>query len=113
MIMNSVVFFIASAFLITSFFCFDYLLKYQYLNHKQKWIEDGEPTFIWGRPKDFFDYSFSSYVAGISASLSLVFANPDWIKTNPKLRKIALIYRLGVVIFWIFWMFQVVTVFNK
>ena len=97
----------------TSFFCLDYLLKYQFQNHKELWIEDGEPTFFGGRPKGLNDMTFSSQISGWACSLALVFSNPSWIKVDKRLRKIALVYRIGVILFWIIWLFQVTIMFKK
>lgn len=96
-----------------SFFCFDYLLKIQFKNHSELWVEDGEPTFIWGRPKGFFDLSFSSQIAGFAKSLSLFFGNPDWISQSKRLKRVAFIYRTGVIVFWIIWLIQMTRIFNE
>jgi hypothetical protein len=111
--MGGIVFIAGFVCLITSFFCFDYLLKYQFDNYNELWIEDGKPIFFGGRPKSFFYYSFSSQIAGWACLLSLVFGNSDWIKESKCLRRIALIYRIGIISFWILWFFQIILIFNR
>lgn len=110
--MNLVVFLLCFILLGMSFACFDYLLKFQFTNHKNLWIEDGKPTFIWGRPSKTFDISLSSQIAGHAHSLTLVFSNPDWVKENIKLRRIALAYRTGIILFWVIFLIQITRIFN-
>jgi hypothetical protein len=111
--MSSITFIIGLISIGVSVVCFDYLRRFQFKHHRDLWIEDDEPTFLWGRPKGFFDYSFSSQIAGAAHSLRLVFGNPDWIKENKQLKRVAFIYRIGTILFWIMWLVHLTIIFNE
>jgi hypothetical protein len=89
--------------LFLAFFNFDAIVKIEYQRHKDDWIKDGKPIgFFWRSPESSW---FSSAFAMQGLSLRLLFKTPRWVDNEPaamaclkKLRKLVLIFNIGVIV---------------
>ncbi len=86
--------------LITAFFLYDKINKFQYQNYRKEWERNGQAGgFFWNAPESKF---FAGSLTRSIRLLSWTFGNETWMKNEPKIIRTALIMRLCVFAFWLF-----------
>ncbi len=85
--------------LLTAFFLFDKILKFQYENYRSEWEKDGKASgFFWNAPESKI---FSGSLARSISILSWTFGNNLWMKNEPQIVRTALLMRLSTFLFWV------------
>jgi hypothetical protein len=97
--MTVVVFATGVILLIAAFFLYDRLVSYQYEHFREDWNAAGGPNgFFWTPPEN--GAIFGIVARGITL-LKWTFFSEPWMLSNPRMRKMSVLMRLGVIGFWL------------
>jgi hypothetical protein len=67
--------------ILAAFYLGSRLIRIEYESHRENWEDDGKPAdYFWRVP--------GSYLARMAVSTSWLLATPDWMKGEPKARRI-------------------------
>ena len=66
-------------------YCFDQVLKTEYLNHREQWLADGSPLGMFWAPKGAS--LFSGSISRLKLSVRWLVRNPQWAAGDMKARQ--------------------------
>ena len=107
MIIPMIVFLLLIPVLLWSFFTFDKLVKLEYEEFHQQWVEDGEPAGMYWRPAQ----SRSSSRSGNTTQRIMIawfLKAPQWVESNTDASRLFKKYRILVLVwnfFIVLWFF--------
>ncbi len=103
-------------YILSTFYLFDGVVKFEYRNYRKNWIADGKPIGFFWVPKEargkFLELpKIRSSFARSRCSGSWIYATPEWAKGDAQAGKLLLRYRLTailptlIIFFWIVFLF--------
>ena len=86
--------------------CVDYLIRFQYKNHRTAWEKDGCPAGIFGFPKfSFYKYipipKFSTGIISTIHQKKMLFSTPTWIAQNSSAKRALSLFRIFTLLFYL------------
>ena len=104
MAFESILVFLLVPILIWAFRTFDNLMKHEYEQFHNQWIEDGKPSGIYWRPRECHP-SFQGVMATQRSMIKILFRKPDWAASSVYASRLIRRYRILVLIWNIYFFF--------